>query len=446
MKAAGAIELGESKSTSSTPKIGGVNRGASILDFILRIIAFLGTLVSAIAMGTTRERLPFFTQFLQFRAEYDDLPTFTFFVVANSVVCGYLVFSLALSIFHIIRSNAKRSRIILIFFDTAMLALLTAGASAAAAIVYLAHKGNAKANWFAICQQFNSFCERISGSLIGSFSLLISGFSYLLLVDYDEFEETAPKGLFPPEPEHYRGPKQLELGLQAWQQHLSFWIKATRWIYMSQGLSLVEKWAPLLINVETTLKWDPMFSLVATVGADENLLVKDHTHTFVTKGVTLVTYDKARNAVALALSPVVRALVDPDGALRDVRNLDSHLLIRKITTLRDKVHSPIMENMCIIVITFFNLRCVLTLVDPHIPLPNEEIIARVTKQVLALFTSSQGLEVTWSSVVKIWQSLYREAHGKDPFRPDQKRPVKNLFLAGSYTKQVYATDFAIEEE
>lgn len=78
MKAGGAIELGESKSTSSTPKIGGVNRGASILDFILRIIAFLGTLVSAIAMGTTRERLPFFTQFLQFRAEYDDLPTFTY--------------------------------------------------------------------------------------------------------------------------------------------------------------------------------------------------------------------------------------------------------------------------------------------------------------------------------------------------------------------------------
>lgn len=35
------------------------------------------------------------------------------------------------------------------------------------------------------------------------------------------------------------------------------------------------------------------------------------------------TYDKARNALALALSPVVKALVDPDGALRDVRNLDS---------------------------------------------------------------------------------------------------------------------------
>jgi zeta-carotene desaturase len=32
--------------------------------------------------------------------------------------------------------------------------------------------------------------------------------------------------------------------------------------------------------------------------------------------------------------------------------------------------------------------------------------------------------------------LYREAPGNDPFRPDQKTPVKNFFLSGSYTKQV----------
>ncbi|XP_059654494.1 zeta-carotene desaturase, chloroplastic/chromoplastic-like [Cornus florida] len=82
-------------------------------------------------------------------------------------------------------------------------------------------------------------------------------------------------------------------------------------------------------------------------------------------------------------------------------------------------------------------RCVLTPGGPYMPLPNDEIINRVSRQVLALFPSSQGLEVTWSSVVKIGQSLYREAPGKDPFRPDQKTPVKNFFLAGSYTKQDY---------
>ncbi|XP_078181185.1 zeta-carotene desaturase, chloroplastic/chromoplastic-like [Carex rostrata] len=56
-------------------------------------------------------------------------------------------------------------------------------------------------------------------------------------------------------------------------------------------------------------------------------------------------------------------------------------------------------------------------------------------KVLELFPSSRGLELIWSSVVKIGQSLYREAPGTDPFRPDQKSPVKNFFLAGSYTKQ-----------
>ncbi len=53
-----------------------------------------------------------------------------------------------------------------------------------------------------------------------------------------------------------------------------------------------------------------------------------------------------------------------------------------------------------------------------------------------LFPSARGLKMTWHSVVKIQQSLYREAPGLDPFRPDQKTPVPNFFLAGSYTKQV----------
>lgn len=69
---AGVIELG----SGSTPKTN-ASRGVSILDFILRIAAVIATLGSAIAMGTTNESLPFFTQFIRFRAKYDDLPMFT---------------------------------------------------------------------------------------------------------------------------------------------------------------------------------------------------------------------------------------------------------------------------------------------------------------------------------------------------------------------------------
>jgi zeta-carotene desaturase len=45
--------------------------------------------------------------------------------------------------------------------------------------------------------------------------------------------------------------------------------------------------------------------------------------------------------------------------------------------------------------------------------------------------------MTWYSVVKLAQSLYREAPGMDVYRPAQKTPVGNFFLAGSYTQQDY---------
>lgn len=60
------------------------------------------------------------------------------------------------------------------------------------------------------------------------------------------------------------------------------------------------------------------------------------------------TYDKARNALALALSPVVKALVDPDGALRDVRNLDS---VRMKATLIYYYCVPV-KRTCLILFLF----------------------------------------------------------------------------------------------
>ncbi|KAF0935224.1 hypothetical protein E2562_031261 [Oryza meyeriana var. granulata] len=173
-----STEHGEASKTSARTVVIGSSRGGaasralSVVDLILRVVAVVATVGSAIAMGTTNQTLPFFTQFLRFKAQYSDLPTLTLFVVANSVLAAYLVLSIPLSIVHIIRSRARYSRLVLIFLDSVTLALVTAAASASAAIVYLAHKGNVRANWFAICQQFDSFCDRISGSLIGSFAAM----------------------------------------------------------------------------------------------------------------------------------------------------------------------------------------------------------------------------------------------------------------------------------
>jgi zeta-carotene desaturase len=80
------------------------------------------------------------------------------------------------------------------------------------------------------------------------------------------------------------------------------------------------------------------------------------------------------------------------------------------------------------------LQLVLTPGDPFIKQSNEDIAQHVLKQVHDLFPSSRELNMTWYSVVKLAQSLYREAPG---VRPPQKTPVSNFFLAGSYTAQDY---------
>ncbi|MEM8637612.1 MAG: 9,9'-di-cis-zeta-carotene desaturase [Cyanobacteria bacterium P01_G01_bin.54] len=83
------------------------------------------------------------------------------------------------------------------------------------------------------------------------------------------------------------------------------------------------------------------------------------------------------------------------------------------------------------------LQLVLTPGDPFIKQRNEEIAQHVLAQVQDLFPSARELEMTWYSVVKLAQSLYREAPGMDPYRPAQKTPIANFFLAGSYTQQDY---------
>ena len=83
------------------------------------------------------------------------------------------------------------------------------------------------------------------------------------------------------------------------------------------------------------------------------------------------------------------------------------------------------------------LQLVLTPGDPFIKEKNEDIAQHVLQQVHKLFPSSRQLNMTWYSVVKLAQSLYREAPGMDLYRPPQQTPIPNFFLAGSYTQQDY---------
>eukprot|EP00555_Chaetoceros_dichaeta_P002041 CAMPEP_0198249156 /NCGR_PEP_ID=MMETSP1447-20131203/748_1 /TAXON_ID=420782 /ORGANISM="Chaetoceros dichaeta, Strain CCMP1751" /LENGTH=545 /DNA_ID=CAMNT_0043933715 /DNA_START=163 /DNA_END=1800 /DNA_ORIENTATION=+ len=69
--------------------------------------------------------------------------------------------------------------------------------------------------------------------------------------------------------------------------------------------------------------------------------------------------------------------------------------------------------------------------------PKEQLVKDCISQINSLFPSSRKLKCTWSSVVKLGTSLYREKPGQDKWRPKQATPVENFFLAGSYTYQDY---------
>mmetsp|Transcript_12001 Transcript_12001/g.17316 ORF Transcript_12001/g.17316 Transcript_12001/m.17316 type:complete len:558 (+) Transcript_12001:471-2144(+) len=83
------------------------------------------------------------------------------------------------------------------------------------------------------------------------------------------------------------------------------------------------------------------------------------------------------------------------------------------------------------------LQVVITPADKYMGMSNDDIAAEMLRQTNVLFPSSTLLECTWTSVVKLGQSLYREAPGMDKYRPTQVTTIPNFFLAGSYTYQDY---------
>ncbi|XP_062082530.1 casparian strip membrane protein 3-like [Humulus lupulus] len=147
----------------------GWKKGVAIFDFVLRLCAAAAAFAASVAAAQAEQILPFFTQFLQFHAQYNDLPTITFFVIANAAAGAYLVLSLPFSIICIVRPYKVGPRLLLLILDTVMTTVTIGAAGAASAIMYLAHNGSVDANWLAICQQFTDFCQQITGAVVASF-------------------------------------------------------------------------------------------------------------------------------------------------------------------------------------------------------------------------------------------------------------------------------------
>ncbi|CAI5488266.1 unnamed protein product [Closterium sp. Naga37s-1] len=155
-----------------------------------------------------------------------------------------------------------------------------------------------------------------------------------------------------------------------------------------------------------------------------------------------------RDIYELVGVPVITVQLRYDGWVTEMNDIELSRQLARAAGLDNLLYSPDADFSCFADLALTSpddyykegqgslMQVVITPADPYMPMTNEAIVAKMNEQVMDLFPSARGLTLLWHSVVKINQSLYREAPGLDQFRPDQKTPVPNFFLAGSYTKQV----------
>ncbi|HAZ43576.1 MAG TPA: 9,9'-di-cis-zeta-carotene desaturase, partial [Cyanobacteria bacterium UBA11371] len=155
------------------------------------------------------------------------------------------------------------------------------------------------------------------------------------------------------------------------------------------------------------------------------------------------------NIYKLDTVPVATVQLRFDGWVTELHNAQERKQLERAAGIDNLLYTPDADFSCFADLALTSpgdyyregqgslLQLVLTPGDPFIKESNEAIAQHVLKQVHDLFPSSRELNMTWYSVVKLAQSLYREAPGMEPYRPDQKTPIGNFFLAGSYTQQDY---------
>ena len=155
------------------------------------------------------------------------------------------------------------------------------------------------------------------------------------------------------------------------------------------------------------------------------------------------------NIYKLDAVPVATVQLRFDGWVTELNDADNRQQLEKAVGIDNLLYTPDADFSCFADLALTSpgdyykpgegslLQLVLTPGDPYIKRKNEDIAHHILEQVRKLFPSARELNMTWYSVVKLAESLYREAPGMDPYRPPQATPVSNFFLAGSYTQQDY---------
>eukprot|EP01018_Ginkgo_biloba_P017212 Gb_26814 [translate_table: standard] len=144
-------------------------RTLEVVDIFFRLLALVATLAAALVMATSNQTLN--TPIGRWiTANYHYSPAFMFFVVANTIACGYSLLSIVLnSIANVIKWRSFAfTRCILILCDLIMAVLLSSGASAATAIGHVGLKGNSHVGWNEFCSFYVRFCAHVGGAIVSS--------------------------------------------------------------------------------------------------------------------------------------------------------------------------------------------------------------------------------------------------------------------------------------
>ena len=95
----------------------GWKKGIAICEFFLRLCAIGAAIGATATMGTTDETLPFSTQFFQFEAQYNDIPTFEYVFLVTifgknknylPINITYLIYCLIIQVFPDSKCNSCR--------------------------------------------------------------------------------------------------------------------------------------------------------------------------------------------------------------------------------------------------------------------------------------------------------------------------------------------------
>ncbi|KAF6172945.1 hypothetical protein GIB67_030454 [Kingdonia uniflora] len=174
----------DSTETLEGRKMGNL-RSMRPLDYVLRFLAVVNTMVAAITMGAGNEtkvvpvtvlpNLPPVDIEATAKWQYKSSSYVMYFMATNIVACVYATLSLVLLIVN--RARSRGLELALMVLDLVMVALLFSDNGAVGAVGLIGYNGNSHVQWKKVCNVFNSFCHKgaasIAVSMIGSMAFMM---------------------------------------------------------------------------------------------------------------------------------------------------------------------------------------------------------------------------------------------------------------------------------